>query len=237
MAPLKDQNLDIQRLRQEYAQRTEKLKTNNLYSSDNSAHQWMINDRQKKILDLLNSNLTSNLSDLQILEIGCGSGGVIQEFIQLGATPARLTGVDLLLDRLGKGLEDLPACAWINANGQHLPFQDESFDLLLQFTAFSSILDFNIKKDMAEQMLRVLKPGGCILWYDFIWNPTNPQTRGIGLKEIKNLFPVCEFLPSRITLAPPLTRLLLPRFPHLADRLLSLKLFNSHLLVWIKKPA
>lgn len=237
MDPIKNQNLDIQRLRQEYSHRAERLKTNNLYSSDNPAHQWMIADRHKNILEFLNLKLTRNLADLQILEIGCGSGGVIQEFIQSGAKPAGLTGVDLLIDRLEQASDDLPACFWVNADGQQIPFQDESFDLLLQFTAFSSILDSEIKKDMATEMLRTLKPGGNILWYDFIWNPNNPQTRGIGLREIKSLFTDCEFFPSRITLAPPLSRLLLPRFPQFADWLSALEIFNSHLLVWIQKPA
>lgn len=196
----------------------------------------MISDRQKNILDLLSSTHIADLVDLRILEIGCGTGGVINEFIHLGAMPTRIVGIDLLLDRLQQASTDLPDCSWINANGQQLPFQDENFDLLLQFTAFSSILDPGTKNDMAAEMLRVLKPGGNILWYDFIWNPTNPQTKGIGFKEIKSLFPACEFTPLRITLAPPLTRLLLPRFPRFVNWLSSLKLLNSHLLVWIQKP-
>ncbi len=231
-----DRKPDIERLLQEYARRAENMVTKDLYSSENPAHQWMISDRHRNILDLLNSKLQGSLTDLQILEIGCGSGGVIQEFIQLDAVPARLTGVDLLLDRLQQASADLPDCSWINANGQFIPFQDKSFDLLLQFTAFSSILDPGVKKDMAAEMLRVLKLGGNILWYDFVWNPTNQQTKGIGLKEIKSLFPNCELLPLRITLAPPLTRLLLPRFPRFANWLSSLKMFNSHLLVWIHNP-
>ena len=75
---------------------------------------------------------------------------------------------DLLFDRLEEASESLPDCTWINANGQDLPFKDESFDLAIQFTAFSSVLDPEIKRDMAEAMLRVLKPDGGVLWYDFI---------------------------------------------------------------------
>jgi SAM-dependent methyltransferase len=237
LAPIIDQNPDLRRLQQEYSRRAENLKTHDLYSLENPAHQWMIADRRKEILSLLEKVEVGALSDLNILEIGCGSGGVMNEFIQLGATVAHLTGVDLLLDRLEQASDDLPDCSWINANGQYLPFQDESFDLLLQFTAFSSILDPGTKKDMAAEMLRVLKPGGHIVWYDFIWNPTNSQTKGIGIKEIKSLFTGCNLFPSRITLAPPLTRLFLPRFPGLVDWLSSLKLFNSHLLVWIVKEG
>lgn len=195
----------------------------------------MIADRHKKILDILNANLLLDLSDLDILEIGCGSGGVIREFVQFGAVPTKVVGVDLLLDRLEQATTDLKDCSWLNANGQFLPFRDATFELLLQFTAFSSILDPKVKMDMALEMLRVLKPGGSILWYDFTWNPTNSQTKGIGLKELKALFPGCALSHSRITLAPPLTRLLIQSSPRQVEWLSSLKMFNSHLLVWIQK--
>lgn len=237
MAPITDHNPDLQRLQQEYSRRKERSVANNLYSSENLAYGWMIADRQKNILKFLKRFSRAEICELQIMELGCGSGGVIKEFTRFGATPTHLSGVDLLIDRLTQASEELADCSWINANGQYLPFQAEFFDLLLQFTAFSSILDPVIKSDMAAEMLRVLKPGGGILWYDFIWNPTNSQTRGIGLKEIKSLFQGCEFSYMRITLAPPIARLLLPRSRGLADWLSSLKWLNSHLLVWIQKPT
>jgi len=82
----------------------------------------------------------------------------------------------------------MPDCSWINANGQYLPLKAESFDLILQLTAFSSILDANVKKDVALEMIRALKPGGSIPRYGFARNPTNPQTKGFRLKETKALF-------------------------------------------------
>ena len=238
MEPITDQNPDLLRMQQEYARRTEEGLAGDRYSFQNPAHRWIILDRQKEIRKLLKTHQPAGLADLQILEIGCGSGGVMDEFIQLGAEPGNLVGVDLLLDRLKQASTSMKnECSWVNANGQHLPFLDGTFHLTLQFTAFSSILDPETKKDMAAEILRVLKPGGSIVWYDFIWNPANPQTKGIGLKEIKKLFPGCNLTPARITLAPPLVRALLPRFPRLAGWLSSLKILNSHLLVWIQKPG
>lgn len=236
MAPMTDSNSDIQRMREEYARRVALAGIDDRYSFSNPSYQWMLKNRSNAIIEFLKRYQKSDLSDLRILEIGCGSGGVLQEFISLGANSQNLIGVDLLIDRLRVANNALPACSWITSDGQHLPFPSESYDLVLQFTAFSSILDPFIKSTMAAEMTRVLKPGQGILWYDFIWNPTNPQTRGISLKEIKNLFPDCKLYSSRITLAPPLTRLLIPRFPRLANRLESIKLLNSHLLIWIQKP-
>ena len=237
MAPVTDPNSDIQRMREEYARRAALAGIDERYSSSNPSYQWMLKSRRDTIIEFLKRYQKSDLSELRILEIGCGSGGVIQEFINLGAAHVNSFGIDLLFDRLSEANNLLPGCLWMTADGRHLPFPSDSFDLVLQFTAFSSILDPSIKSTMATEMTRVLKPGQGILWYDFIWNPTNLQTKGIGLKEIKNLFPGCEIFASRITLAPPLTRLLIPRFSRFADRLTSLQLLNSHQLIWIQKPA
>lgn len=47
-----------------------------------------------------------------------------------------------------------------------------------------------LKQQMAQEMLRVTKPKGTILWLDFFFsNPQNPDVRLIRLKEIRTLFP------------------------------------------------
>ena len=159
--------------------------------------------RHADIVALLGEVGLTDLSKQRILELGCGSGGVVNEFLTLGAAPANLVGVDLLFDRLRVAKSLLPDGLWVTANGQHLPFPAGSFDLELQFTAFSSILDPATRLDMASEMLRLLKPGGGILWYDFIWNPLNLQTEGLPLAQVKKLFPGTILTPRRVTLAPP----------------------------------
>jgi hypothetical protein len=106
---------------------------------------------------------------------------------------------------------------------------------MTQFTAFSSILEMSVKESMASEMLRVLKDDGVIVWYDFWWNPTNQQTAGIQLKEIRHLFPGCQFSWKKITLAPPITRRIVPLSWSFALFLESLKVFNTHNLVLIQK--
>jgi len=62
-----------------------------------------------------------------------------------------------------------------------------------QFTLFTSILSEPMKNRMAAEMIRVLKPGGVILWYDFRFNnPRNQNVRGIESPEITSLFPGCS---------------------------------------------
>jgi hypothetical protein len=60
-------------------------------------------------------------------------------------------------------------------------------------------------------MLRVLKPNGVVLWYDFhVGNPRNPDVHGIKRLEIAQLFPGCQIALEKITLAPPVVRRLAP---------------------------
>jgi hypothetical protein len=96
-------------------------------------------------------------------------------------------------------------------NAASLQFPDEMFDLVLQSTVFTSVLDHRMKTQMAAEMCRVLRPNGLILWYDYhMNNPRNPDVKGVKLQEIKSLFPNCEIRMKRITLAPPITRAIAP---------------------------
>ena len=54
----------------------------------------------------------------------------------------------------------------------------------MQSTCFTSILDQEMKKSIAREVLRVLKDEGIILWYDFRYNnPKNPDVKGIEKKK------------------------------------------------------
>jgi hypothetical protein len=77
---------------------------------------------------------------------------------------------------------------------------------------FTSVLDAGIRRQIASEMLRVLKPDGVILWYDFLVNnPQNPDVRGVPKREIGALFSGCRFDLRRVTLVPPVVRWLAPR--------------------------
>lgn len=237
MARLNPPGQDIQRLREEYARRASLSEHDDRYRADNPAYQWMISRRRDELSALLNRRGITDLSRLKILEVGCGSGGVMREFLALGAERSRMFGIDLLPDRLRAARAGNLALNVSCADGQSLPFAAGSFDLALQFTAFSSILDSAIKKEMAAEILRVLKPEGALLWYDFWWNPLNPQTKGIHLREIRRLFPNCALDSLKLTLAPPISRRLLPQFSRAAASLEQMRFLNTHYLVlaW-RKP-
>jgi len=121
-------------------------------------------------------------------------------------------------------------------NAEDLPYEDESFDIIMQFTVFTSILDNQMKKNIAKEMLKVLKPEGIILWYDyFIRKPTNPDVKGVGKREIKKFFPNCTFDFNKVTLVPPIARTIAPYSLLLCYLLEKLRFLNTHYLVVIRK--
>jgi len=52
-------------------------------------------EREQKILELLAREKALDLSQLKILEVGCGTGYFLREFIKWGARPENVAGVDL----------------------------------------------------------------------------------------------------------------------------------------------
>jgi ubiquinone/menaquinone biosynthesis C-methylase UbiE len=225
---------DLDRMKAEYERRKTVNPMDDRYALSNASYEFAIRQRWDNILALMRTRSGYLEGNSQLLEIGCGSGGVLHEFGQ--ALPGvKSFGIDLLFDRLLVARESIPDAGVCNADGQNLPFPPASFDLVLQFTAFSSILDPVIKQRMASDMLRVLKQDGVIIWYDFWWNPTNRQTRGITPVEIRSLFPNCSYQIKKITLAPPIARRVVPLSRKLAVFLEALGIFNSHYLVLITR--
>ena len=228
---------DLERLRAEYARREIHPSIQDLYSVFNLAYLFMLQDRQRETLRILQRHKISRLDNLNILEVGCGGGGVLFEFLSWGASLQKLHGVDLLFNRLQKANNSFNFENLSCANGEYLPYSSTSFDLVMQFTAISSILDDTIKCNLASEMVRVLRQDGLILWYDFWINPKNKQTKGINASEIRRLFPNCIFDFQKITLAPPIARSIVPVSWGFAHLLESLKILNTHYLVAItQKP-
>ena len=221
------------RIREAYKKRQK----GSLYSWFSPGHLFLIQEREREILKLLREKGIESLGDKRILEIGCGRGYWLRQFINWGARPENLTGIDLLSDRVAEARQLSPEFVMIECgNAEKLGCADASFDLVLQSTVFSSVLDLSMKHQIAAEMLRVVKGDGLILWYDFhMDNPINPDVRGVKKPEILQLFPNCRIELRRITLAPPLVRIV-ARYSWLVCYLLErLKIFNTHYIGIIQK--
>lgn len=207
------------------------------YSWFTPSYVFLMQERERRVLHALGKHGFASLHSMKILEIGCGRGYWLREFIKWGANPHNITGVDLLSDSVGIAKKLCPEGVRIECgSGTKLGFSDGCFDLVLQSTVFSSILDFSTRQQIALEMLRVVKADGALLWYDFhMDNPRNFDVRGMKKREIFQLFSGCRIDLRRITLAPPLARFLAPYSLMTCNLLERLKVFNTHYLGIIRK--
>lgn len=172
-----------------------------------------------------------------ILDIGCGHGGVLASLIDLGAQPHNLYGIDLLPERIEAARRAYPNIHFSCGNAEHLDFPDALFDLVLLFTVLSSILDDRMAHNLANEVRRVLKPGGAVLWYDFRYNnPWNPHVRGMTKNHIGRFFPGFEMHLRTITLLPPLARRLGRLTPVLYPLLAAIPPLRTHYLGLFIRP-
>jgi ubiquinone/menaquinone biosynthesis C-methylase UbiE len=173
----------------------------------------------------------------RILEVGCGHGHALAALRGLGARSGQLFGVDLLHDRLEEARRRQPELHWQRGNAEQLPFRDESFTLVMLFTVFSSILDPEMERNVAREVVRVLRPGGAVLWYDFRYPSPNPEVRAMSRAAIRRVFPDLALRVRSVTVLPPLVRRL-GRATHLLYPLLArLPLLRTHYVGLLTKRS
>ena len=204
------------------------------YSLFEPAHLFQSQSLERAVIRSLRGEGYRSLAGLRILDTGCGSGSWLSGLRRYGAAASDLFGVDLRAEALG-GAD--PGLQLFAAAGDLLPFASGSFDLVCQLTMLSSVLDAPVRRLIASELLRVLRLEGVLLWYDFTVNPFNHDTHGIGLRELRGLFPEARIHAGRMTLAPPLTRLLAPRCWPACVALEQLPWLRTHLLATIRKPV
>jgi hypothetical protein len=70
-----------------------------------------------------------------------------------------------------------------------------------------------------------------------MWNPGNRDVRGIGLAELRALYPSCAIEARRVTLAPPITRVCARVSPAVCRALEAVPWLRSHYMAAVKKPG
>jgi ubiquinone/menaquinone biosynthesis C-methylase UbiE/GNAT superfamily N-acetyltransferase len=223
------------RIKAIYNRRSQEINSSK-YSYFNLANLFISHGRECKLIKLFQRFGFGSLEKVEVLDVGCGGGNELTNMIRYGAIPSKLHGIDLLPDRIETARVLNPNIDFVCGDASKLPYEDESMDIVMQYTVFTSILDSKMKRDIAREMLRVLKRDGIILWYDFHTNnPANPNVRGVKKKEIYELFENCDIYLKRITLAPPIARVLAPFSIILCQILEKIPLLCTHYLGGIKK--
>ncbi len=208
------------------------------YDLRNRGNQQMLEERRRLAKRLLDHAGWIPLGDRRVLEVGSGTGAELAWMLNLGASPSRLVGVDLLPDRVTAARYAYPKIEFREANAERLDFSDASQDLVMAITVFSSILDESMAANVAAEIHRVIRPGGALLWYDFRYDsPANRNVRGVGGRRVRELFPKLKGKLYSVTVLPPLVRRLGPLTTAAYPVLAVVPPLRSHLLGLLQKPA
>ena len=195
-------------------------------------------DRERHAASLLARAGFGSLQGHPCLEVGFGQFGWLNNLINLGARESDLHGIELDPIRVAQARSVFPVGDLREGDASAMPWLDETFDLVVASTLFTSILSPEVRRMVALEITRVLAPGGALLWYDFRFNnPRNPNVRKVTQEELKELFPTLTGEIQSVTLAMPLLRSVAPRSWMLAQVLSAVPFLRTHLIALLRKPA
>jgi len=139
--------------------------------------------RRSRFTKYIISDICGNISSgsAKILEVGAGPGLVLEALLKSTETSVACIGVDIDKDMI-PFMRDMahsyPSRLFFSVNDrQRLPFREGSFDLAV---SVRSLHHYLCPVAMLREMVRVLRPGGKVLVYDF-----NPQS--LKTQIVKNL--------------------------------------------------
>jgi len=226
---------ELERARRVYEALADNPAYSSLYEPLRPANLFTTQERMWILAELLRRSGVSTLAGLDILDVGCGGGGELRRLTTLGASPDRLAGIDLMPYRVEAARRILPMARIETGSAHEMPFPDSSLDIVSQFVVFSSVVDPQVRRAIAAEMLRVLRPGGLTLWWDIRKVRPTPDIVPIPMSEIRALFPGCSVRARSTTLGWKAVRIVAPRSRAAAHLLQRLPFLCSHLAAVITR--
>lgn len=153
-----------------------------------------------------------------ILDVGCGNGANVFQFLRLNYQIENITGIDINDERLSIAQKIYPNADFILEDASKMQFEDNTFDLVYESTMFSTLPDDSLCRAIADEMIRVCKVGGYILLIDWrIPKPNNPNYNALTKKKLTSFFKVgsaTKFIAvEKGALVPPVGRFLSKNIP------------------------
>lgn len=213
--------------------------TDVVYSDFNSIYLHRVQSLERVVLSAIKKNhLDQSLSTIKVLDYGCGNGRWFGRWLAWGVSAKNLFGVDLRETAVELAKNHFCGIDIRAISDGTIPYPDNYFDIVTQNLVFSSILDDQIRQDTAKEMMRVLKPGGLIFWFDFTFNnPVNHDVKGIVKKDVLRLFSglSVKFMKT-LVLAPPIAKYIVPLSWNLSSVIEDfIPVFRTHIFVALKK--
>ena len=150
-----------------------------------------------------------------MLDVGCGTGWLLEALAREGIEPSRLHGVEALAARAAAAARRVPGAQVRTADARKLPFEDDRFELVTLVTVLSSMPEEHAVAAALREARRVASPTGVVLIYEpRLPNPLNRNTRTVSRRQLeRELGPaVAE---RTLTGLPPLARRLGDATPRL----------------------
>lgn len=168
-------------------------------------YQEAIKDRM--FAEVLKLAFGEDLSQISVLDVGCGDGNFLRKLIEWGASPDMLIGTEFLENRLLKA-------QGMTSDQVHYHLGDLEFtktngvDLISAHTVFSSILATKEREVLASKMWERVRKGGWIMIFDFRYNnPSNSNVRKVTIRELRKNWPSSNrSILKKGMLVPPLAR-------------------------------
>jgi SAM-dependent methyltransferase len=127
----------------------------------------------------------------KVLDVGCGDGSSLLPLLRLGFEPSNLYGVDIRGEQIVVAQARYPGLRLQCSDASSLEFPDGTFDIVQESMMFLQMTDQELEKKVAQQMIRVTKPGGHLLLSDWRYGkPGIAEFKPMNRERIARLFNV-----------------------------------------------
>ena len=136
--------------------------------------------RRRALLAVADAVRGHNQRQLNLLDVACGTGRFLRQ-VRLAFPRLGLAGLDLsaaYLDEARRGFADLMPASWHQANAEQIPVADASQDIVTSIFLFHE-LPPDVRRTVAREMARVLKPGGRLVFMDSMQIGDKPGWDGL----------------------------------------------------------
>lgn len=105
----------------------------------------------------------SSVSDLKVLDVGCGGGFLT---LELSSRGYKVTGLDVSEDILdvGRARDPEKLVNWVNGTAENMPLPAKYFDVVCMMDVLEHVVD---PLAALKEVARVLKPGGTFIFHTF----------------------------------------------------------------------
>jgi hypothetical protein len=230
--PIRSERL---RLKAEYERRELEVERD-LYAPWQPGEMLMLSERKRVAATMLKERNRFPKTGERCLEIGYGKLGWLADLISWGIRERDLYGIELDGKRASHAQGALPEAHLEVGDATKLPWENSYFDFVVVSTVFSSVLDRDVRKVIADEINRVLSSQGVVIVYDVcVNNPRNKSLFRLKRRDVATMFPDLKCAFRSVTLAPPIARFAAKRSWALALMLGCIPLLRTHFIATLAK--